>query len=76
MSDINLTLSTRANLLSLQTTKSLLDRTSTRLSTGLKVSAPIDNAPAYFAAQALNFRASNFDTASANINQAVKALDS
>jgi flagellin-like hook-associated protein FlgL len=76
MSDVNLTLSTRANLLSLQTTKSLLDRTSTRLSTGLKVSAPIDNAPAYFAAQALNFRASNFDTASANINQAVKALDS
>ena len=76
MSDINLTLSTRANLLSLQTTKSLLDRTSTRLSTGLKVNAPIDNAPAYFAAQALNFRASNFDNASANINQAVKALDS
>ena len=76
MSDINLTLSTRANLLSLQTTKSLLDRTSTRLSTGLKVNAPLDNAPAYFAAQALNFRASNFDTASASITQAVKALDS
>ena len=76
MSDVSLTLSTRANLLSLQTTKSLLDRTSTRLSTGLKVNAPIDNAPAYFAAQSLNFRATNFDTASANINQAVKALDS
>jgi flagellin-like hook-associated protein FlgL len=75
MSDINLTLSTRANLLSLQTTKSLLDRTSNRLSTGLKVNAPIDNAPAFFAAQALNFRASNFDTALSNINQAVKSVD-
>jgi flagellin len=76
MSDVSLTLSTRANLLSLQTTKSLLDRTSTRLSTGLKVNAPLDNAPAYFAAQALNFRAGNFDIAGANINQAVKSLDS
>jgi flagellin len=75
MSDINLTLSTRLNLLSLQTTKSLLDRTSNRLATGLKVNAPIDNAPAYFAAQALNNRANNFDTAGANINQAVKSLD-
>lgn len=75
MSDINLTLSTRANLLSLQTTKSLLDRTSTRLSTGLKVNAPSDNAPAYFAAQALNFRAQNFDAASSAVNQAVKSLD-
>ena len=61
MSDVNLALSTRANLLSLQTTKSLLDRTSTRLSTGLKVNAPLDNAPAIFAAQALNFRAGNFE---------------
>ena len=76
MSDVNLALSTRANLLSLQTTKSLLDRTSTRLSTGLKVNAPIDNAPAFFAAQALNVRAGNFDTASANINQTVKSLES
>ena len=75
MSDINLTLSTRANLLSLQTTKSLLDRTSNRLATGLKVNAPIDNAPAFFAAQALNTRAANFDDAAANINQAVKSLD-
>jgi flagellin len=75
MSDINLTLSTRANLLSLQTTKAFLDRTSNRLSTGLKVNAPIDNAPAFFAAQALNTRAANFDAAATNINQAVKSLD-
>lgn len=75
MTDINLALSTRANLLSLQTTKSLLDRTSTRLSTGLKVNAPLDNAPAFFAAQALNFRASNFDIANSNVNQASKSLD-
>ena len=75
MSDVNLALSTRANLLSLQTTKSLLDRTSTRLSTGLKVNAPLDNAPAFFAAQALNFRAGNFDIAASNLNQASKSLD-
>jgi len=75
MSDINLSLSARANLNSLQTTRSLLDRTSNRLATGLKVNAPIDNAPAFFAAQALNFRASNYDTAQANINQTVKSLE-
>jgi flagellin len=75
MSDINLTLSTRANLLSLQTTKSLLDRTSNRLSTGLKVNAPIDNAPAFFAAQALTTRSSNFDKAATEINQAVQSLE-
>jgi flagellin-like hook-associated protein FlgL len=75
MSDISLSLNTRQNLLSLQTTTSLLNRTSTRLSTGLKVNAPIDDAPAFFAAQALNFRGANFSAAQTNVEQAVKTLD-
>jgi flagellin-like hook-associated protein FlgL len=75
MSDISLSLNTRQNLLSLQTTTSLLNRTSTRLSTGLKVNTPLDDAPAFFAAQALNFRAANFTTAQNNTEQAVRSLD-
>ena len=59
-SDITLDTSTRANLLALQTTTDLLNRTSNRLSTGLKVSSPIDNAPAYFASQALLSRETDF----------------
>jgi flagellin len=74
MSDITLDTSTRANLLALQTTTDLLNRTSNRLSTGLKVSTPIDNAPAYFASQALINRASDFSQVQANIDQAVQTL--
>src|SRR5437879_2931270 len=74
MSDITLDTSTRANLLALQTTTDLLNRTSNRLSTGLKVSSPIDNAPAYFASRALINRASDFSQVQSNIDQAVQPL--
>src|SRR5947209_3673456 len=43
MSGITLDASTRSNLLSLQATTDLLNRTSNRLSTGLKVANPINN---------------------------------
>jgi flagellin len=74
-SDITLDTSTRSNLLALQTTTDLLNRTSNRLSTGLKVSTPIDNAPAYFASQALINRVSDFSQVQANIDQAVQTLN-
>ena len=43
MSDISLTARMRSNLLSLQNTASLMDRTQERLSSGKKVNSAIDN---------------------------------
>ena len=76
MSDIKLSFSSRQNLLALQSTKTLLDRTSGRLNTGLKVASPVDNAPAFFASAALNTRADNFSIAQSDIEQAVQSLTS
>jgi flagellin len=75
MSDITLSLGTRSNLLALQTTQSLLQRTSNRLSTGLKVNKPIDDASAFFAAAALNNRANNQTRAQTDISQTSSALE-
>ena len=75
MSDINLSIATRSNLLALQTTQSLLGRTSNRLSTGLKVNKPIDDAAAFFAAQALTNKASDVSKAQSNITQTSNILE-
>jgi len=75
MSNITLSLGTRSNLLALQTTQSLLQRTSNRLSTGLKVNKPIDDASAFFAAAALNSTASNQTRAQTDISQTSSALE-
>jgi flagellin len=75
MSDITLDASTRSNLLSLQNTTDLLNRTSNRLSTGLKVASPVDNAPAFFASQALSSRASDFGDVQSTIDQAISSLN-
>jgi len=74
MSSITLSLQTRTNLLALQTTQSLLGRTSQRLSTGLKVNAPIDNASAFFAAAALTNQADAFTRAQSDITQTSNTL--
>jgi flagellin len=76
MSGITLDASTRSNLLALQSTTDLLNRTSNRLSTGLKVASPIDNAPAYFASQALTNRATDFSQVQSSIDQAISSLNS
>ena len=44
MSDIALTAATRANIYSLQQTQILIDKTQSRLSTGLKVNSALDDA--------------------------------
>lgn len=59
MGDITLTAATRANLLSLQGTTSLIGRTQERLATGLKVNSAIDDALAFFKARNLNSRAND-----------------
>jgi len=79
MADISLTAGIRSNLLSLQSTSSLLARTQERLGTGKKVNSPIDNPTNYFTAQSLNNRSSDLtarlDGIAKGINT-VKAADS
>ncbi len=72
---ISLDLATRANLYALQTTQSLLSRTSKRIATGLRVSAPLDDSQAFFGAAALTEKVTLFSQARANIEQATLALD-
>ncbi|MSO89576.1 MAG: flagellin [Rhodospirillaceae bacterium] len=73
---IVLTIATRSNLLSLQDTVSLIGRTQTRLSTGLRVNSPIDNASAFFNAQSLRLRGDDFGSAKDNIGQAISTVKS
>lgn len=78
MADISLTAGIRSNLLSLQSTSSLLARTQERLGTGKKVNSPIDNPTNFFTAQSLSNRAGDLsarlDGIAKGINT-VKAAD-
>lgn len=74
MADVTLTMSVRDSLLSLQNTKSLLDRTQGRLNTQLKVASAVDNAVAYFQAKTLSDRATDFEEKKESINQGVSSL--
>jgi len=75
INDISLTSGMRSNLLSLQGTVDLLDRTQSRLSSGKKVNSALDNPVSFFAAQALNSRASIIDGLKDAMGQAVKTID-
>lgn len=79
---VSLTSSARANLLSLQETTRLLDRTQLRLATGKKVNSAIDNATAFYSSEGFLQRASDFgrikeslSTAIQNLKQTSNALD-
>ena len=74
MSDISLTASMRTNLLSLQNTQSLMDRTQERLSTGKKVNSAIDNPSSYYTAQSLTNRASDLDSLLDSMGQGIQTL--
>ena len=60
ISDISLTSGMRSNLLQLQGTSKMIDRTQERLSTGKQVNSALDNPTNFFAAQAHVNRASDF----------------
>lgn len=78
MSDVTLTAGIRSNLLSLQSTSTLLSRTQERLGTGKKVNSAIDNPTNFFTAQSLTNRSDDLsarlDGISKGINT-VKAAD-
>ncbi|NKD58823.1 hypothetical protein HEQ62_03360 [Haematospirillum jordaniae] len=74
MADISLTASSRANLLSLQYTQSLVNRTQGRLSTGKAVSSVIDDALKYFQAKSLSDRSRDLSARKDSIDQGINAL--
>ena len=76
INDISLTAGMRSNLLSLQDTVTLLNRTQSRLSTGKKVNSAIDNPVSFFASQSLNSRASVIDSLKDAMGQAVQTITS
>jgi flagellin len=73
-SDITLSAASRGNLLALQSTTSLLDRTSNRLASGLKVVTPVDGVTAFNASRVLTDRANAFGDLGSNISVAADAL--
>ena len=76
MSDITLTSSMRANLVSLQSTADLIGQTQQRLATGLKVNSPVDSPSSYFAAQEHKQRATLLSGLKDNISEAIQTINS
>ena len=74
MNDISLTAGMRTNLINLQQTVSLLDRTQTRLASGKKVNTALDNPLNYFAAQEHLNRASDLDSRKDAMNEAIQTV--
>lgn len=71
---ISLSAAIRNNLLTLQRTNDLSDRTQGRLASGLKVNSALDDAAAFFAARALSFRADDLNRLKDNIDQSISTL--
>jgi len=74
MTGIVLTASVRQNLLSLQSTASLLATTQNNLATGLKVNSALDNPTNFFTAQGLENRASDISNLLDAIGNGVQVL--
>ncbi len=74
MSGIVLSASVRQNLLSLQSTASLLATTQNDLATGKKVNSALDNPTNYFTAQGLDNRASDINNLLDGIGNGVQVL--
>ena len=74
MGDVTLTAAVRQNLLSLQSTSDLIAQTQNRLSTGLRVASPLDDAVSYFQAKGLNDRATDFTEKKDGIDQGISTL--
>lgn len=72
--DITLSTSTRTNLLSLQSTTNLIDRTQDRLSTGKKVNSALDDAMSFFKSRSLNDRASDLATVKDGISEGINVI--
>ena len=74
-SSITLSAGVRQNLLSLQSTASLMGLTQNRLATGKKVNSALDNPTSFFTSQSLGNRASDLNSLLDSIGQAQKTLE-
>lgn len=74
-SDIVLSSALRTNLLSLQNTQNLIDRTQLRLSTGRKVNSALDSPLNFFASQALSNRATDLSRLLDGIGQSISTVE-
>ncbi len=72
--DIVLTAGIRQNLLSLQTTSSLMQTTQERLATGKKVNSALDNAVNYFTAASLSTRSNELSSLLDSMTNGVNTL--
>lgn len=73
-SDVVLSAALRTNLLSLQSTQSLVDITQNRLATGKKINSALDGPQAYFASQALSNRAGDLTRLLDSIGQSIQVI--
>lgn len=73
---VTLSSTARSNLLALQNTASMIGRTQDRLSTGLAIKSPIDDAVKYFQAKSLSDRASDLTERKDSIDQGISTLES
>ena len=74
MSDVTLSSAVRSSLLSLQSTTDLIDRTNSRLSSGLRVANAVDDPVAFFSAKSLDDRASDFTERKDGIDQGISTV--
>ncbi len=72
--EVTLSAAIRTNLLALSDSTSLIDRTQSRLSTGLKVASPIDDATAFFESKSLSDRAIDLEDRKSGIDQAISSV--
>lgn len=72
--NITLTAGIRSNLLLLQQTSSLLEKTQLRLATGNKINTALDGPAAFFAAKGLTQRAGDLDGLKDGIGQAISTI--
>src|SRR5690554_2975386 len=75
MSDIPLSKAVRSNLLSLQSTASLMAKTQERLATGNKVNSALDNPTNFFTASALNSRARDMNSLMDSMANGIQTLE-
>src|SRR5690242_1635649 len=73
-SDITLSAGVRQNLLSLQSTATLMAQTQNRLATGKKVNTALDNPISYFTSQSLSNRANDLSSLLDSISNAVQTI--
>ena len=71
---VNLSAPVRTNLLTLVLPSSLIDRTSNRLATGLKINSALDDPNSFFAARSLSFRADDLLSLKDSVDQSVSAI--